>query len=179
MKIIDGFLNPNIADHIEETMIGKAAVFPWYYNLQKTDETQEDYPDNYQFTHTFFKNHRIWSDHFNEIITPFIEALNVASLIRIKANLNPRTAKKITDVFHVDYINIKAKTAIYYVNTNDGQTIFKSGKKVTSVKNRLVVFDTKLLHMGTTCTDSKVRCLINFNYMEWATDHANQLRKAL
>lgn len=171
MKVIDNFFDSKLADYIEETMIGKACFFPWYYNLHKTYEAQEDYADNYQFTHSFFREHKICSEYFDSLIKPFISPLNIAALIRVKANLNPRTPKRIEDVFHVDHPGLKAKTAVYYVNSNDGQTVFKSGEKVISVKNRLVVFDTNILHTGTTCTNKKVRCLINFNYLEWGNDN--------
>ena len=55
-------------------------------------------------------------------------------------------------------------TAIYYVNTNNGTTKFKSGKEVESVANRLVIFNSNELHAGSSCTDEHRRCLINFNY---------------
>ena len=58
-------------------------------------------------------------------------------------------------------------TAVFYVNTNNGYTIFESGEKVSSVENRMVIFDSNILHTGTTCTDERVRCVLNFNYYEW------------
>ena len=58
------------------------------------------------------------------------------------------------------------KTAIYYVNTNNGYTKFEDGTVVNSVENRCVVFDSSLRHTGTTCTDQKTRVVINFCYVE-------------
>ena len=55
-------------------------------------------------------------------------------------------------------------TAILYLNTNNGYTEFKSGDKVKSVSNRVVVFDSNLKHRTVTCTDQKTRIVINFNY---------------
>ena len=63
--------------------------------------------------------------------------------------------------------NKKLKTAIYYVNTNNGYTKFKkNNKKIISEKNKLIIFDNDLEHTGSTCTDDRLRVVINFNYVE-------------
>ena len=56
------------------------------------------------------------------------------------------------------------KTAVFYINTNNGWTEFKKGGKVKSVANRIVIFDSKLEHSGVTCTDENKRVVMNFNY---------------
>ena len=56
------------------------------------------------------------------------------------------------------------KTSVYYVNTNNGGTIFQNGKKAKSKANRLVEFDCHQNHAAVDCTDQKVRVVINFNY---------------
>ena len=56
------------------------------------------------------------------------------------------------------------KTSTYYINTNNGWTEFEDGGKVESVANRMLVFDSNLVHGGVSCTDEKTRILINFNY---------------
>ena len=56
------------------------------------------------------------------------------------------------------------KTSVFYVNTNNGGTIFQNGKKAISKANRLVEFDSHQSHAGVDCTDQKVRVVINFNY---------------
>ena len=54
----------------------------------------------------------------------------MASLVRIKANLNPvtETLQIHDDAWHNDFDNMT--TAIYYLNTNNGFTKFKNGDKV-------------------------------------------------
>ena len=84
---------------------------------------------------------------------------------RVKSNLNPRTHKHIKRNFHTD-TRYKHKTSILYINTNNGWTEFEDGSKVNSVANRMVIFDSLIRHTGVTCTDEKVRVLINFNYDE-------------
>ena len=87
-------------------------------------------------------------------------------LFKAKVNIRTRTSKIYGSEYHVDIIEkIEGhKTAIYYLNTNDGYTLFKSGEKVKSVGNRLVVFDGQLYHYGTTCTDQNIRSVLNINY---------------
>jgi hypothetical protein len=58
------------------------------------------------------------------------------------------------------------KTAIYYLNTNNGATRFEDGTEISSVENRFVVFDSDNSHTAVSCTDQKARFLINFNYYE-------------
>jgi len=59
----------------------------------------------------------------------------------------------------------KCKAAIYYLNTNNGYTLFKEGKKkINSVKNRMIFFDSDAYHLGTNSTDCKNRLVLNFNY---------------
>ena len=69
--------------------------------------------------------------------------------------------------FHVDVpTDYDSKTAILYLNTNNGYTEFENGQRVESVANRLVVFDSALKHTGTTCTDQKRRIVLNLNYID-------------
>ena len=79
----------------------------------------------------------------------------------------------IENLFHVDNIvdlsEEKLKqltTSIFYINTNNGYTIFEDGTKVESVANRLLTFPTNMKHTGTSCTDEKTRIVINFNYFK-------------
>ncbi len=61
----------------------------------------------------------------------------------------------------------KWNTAIFYINTNNGKTLIKENnkiKEISSLENRVVIFDGRLKHAGTTCTDAKNRIVINLNY---------------
>jgi len=95
--------------------------------------------------------------------------LGVRSIIRVKANLTIKTDKIITYGFHTDsnYFNYEpydSKVAIFYLNSNNGKTIFENGDEVESVENRIVIFDNILKHTGTSCTDQKRRIVLNINY---------------
>ena len=50
------------------------------------------------------------------------------------------------------------------VKVDKSEEFKKSGKIVKSVANRMVIFPSDLEHAGFSCTDKKVRVLINFNY---------------
>ena len=83
----------------------------------------------------------------------------------IKANLLFKTPTIIEHGYHVDYRTRPHQTAILYLNSNNGYTRFRGGKKITSEKNKLVKFDGSLWHTGSSCTDQQHRIVINFNYI--------------
>jgi hypothetical protein len=62
--------------------------------------------------------------------------------------------------------NAKITTGIFYVNTNNGKTIFDTGEEISSEENKYIEFDSRKLHTGTTCTNQKRRMVINFNYIK-------------
>lgn len=159
MEIIDNFLPKVIFSSIQEMFFRED--FPWFWNDKKVDGGLScDEIDNYQFIHTFYSEH---SRHSNWNIEPIINLLNPKAIVRVKANLNPKTSKIIKYGFHVD-TNFECKTAIYYVNSNNGFTEFSDGKIVNSIENRMIIFNSSNAHTGTSCTDQKRRIVLNLNY---------------
>jgi hypothetical protein len=158
LEIIDNFLSDKKFNLIKSSLL--CEYMPWYFNdylVYKNDGL-------YQFTHTFYgkKLGGIVSDYFS-IFDECIAKLKINELLRIKANLNPKTVFHRNTGYHIDIPNVK--TAVYYINTNNGGTKFKNGKFVKSISNRIVLFDSNLQHAGITCTDEKRRVVINFNYL--------------
>lgn len=135
--------------------------FPWYYRSYKVVPKDK----LFQFTHTFVEEHKVTSDFFDKLY-PLINKLQPKSIRRIKANLTFKDTKIKKSIFHTDYMdNAKdLKTAIYYINSNNGCTIFKNGKKEKSVENKLITFPVTLEHAGTTHTDTLERIVLNINY---------------
>jgi hypothetical protein len=169
-EIYDNFLDPGTFANLQSIMLGES--FPWYYNdyiVRKGDSVEEPSMNiyNLQFTHIFYQNHKPRSPHF-DLMLPIIEKINPYALIRIKANFGPSTPERVVSGFHVDYPSDapNLKTAVFYLNDNNGGTLFKGGEEVASFENRLVVFDNNMLHSGVSCTDTKFRSLINFCYFE-------------
>ncbi len=154
MKIIDDFLSEdeyhNLCSFIQDSR------FPWTYGKTISESKF------CQLTHCFYQFDV--PTQFFDNVEFFREKLGMASLVRIKANLNPvtETLQIHDDAWHNDFDNMT--TAIYYLNTNNGFTKFENGDKVNSVANRIVIFDSNLKHTGTSCTDSYARLLINLNY---------------
>jgi len=178
MKVVDDFLKQNDFDFLQSQLIGQDQIeFPWFYS-DSIDHLGEE-KNKFQFTHTFYNSNRPTSSFFREFESIFEKVYNQGILARAKANLLTRTQKIIENTFHTDFDviwrsgyptkpndNVKQiTTAILYVNTNNGYTKFEDGTKVESVANRLVTFPANIKHKGTSCTDEKIRVVINFNYI--------------
>ena len=157
IQIIDNVLEKEQFKDIQALML--SLHFPWYYTSTVTNP-DEKY-NIYYFTHIFYKEYSKNSDFYN-VLLPLIKVIKPNALIRIKGNMYPNVNKKIQNDFHIDY-PYEHKTAIFYINTNNGPTVFKSGKKVQSKENRLLIFNNQH-HASTYCTDQKVRVNININY---------------
>ena len=158
--IIDNFLDPkdfqNIVDNCENNW-----DFPWF--CQNNVTGREDDNDFY-FTHTFFnKDAHSVTSHYFWFVKPLIAKLGALALVRIKANLYPRTDTLFHHLPHVDY-PYNHKAAVFSINTCDGYTLLLDKYKIPSVANRVVLFDGSIVHSSTTCTDKKYRVNINFNY---------------
>jgi len=167
-QIFDNFLSQESLKKIQDAMLDITCLAPiaWFYNdIVDYHDPENDYLNNFQFTHTFYIAGRPCSDKFY-LLDEIMGKLNPAAIVRIKANLLTVTQERVVHKMHCDIDNLKCKTAIFYVNSNNGVTIFEDGSEVKSVANRLVLFDSDIKHTGTTCTDQKARCVINFNYFE-------------
>ena len=161
-EIIDNFLDEESFSILKTIMLSND--FPWFYN-EGVVSLGDTRLNQYQFTHNFYRDG--FPAQAFEIVSPIIEKINPVALMRVKANLNTRTEEIFEHGYHADYENPPSnqRTAVFYVNTNNGFTIFEDGTKIESVENRLVSFKTPLLHTGTTCTDVNRRVLINLNYI--------------
>jgi hypothetical protein len=158
MKVINNCLNKEELVTIQNLMINNE--FPWYITWGISNKKNKDY----QFTHNFHNGINIASNYFY-LIHPFIKILKPSSFIRIKANLLLKTNKIIKHGYHIDNKVEKSKTAIFYVNNNNGFTQFENNEISKSEENKLIIFNTNKKHTGTTCTDALFRIVINFNYI--------------
>lgn len=162
--LVKNFLSKNHFKQLKEEM--ESAEFPWYF--QQSVVLPPPVPDtHFQFTHTFYHN-GMWSSKSRWILDPVLDKIRPMSILRIKANLNPRESKHIEHGLHADFKsdNAKITTAIFYVNTNNGYTLFEDGEKVKSIANSWYEFPSSRLHTGSSCTDEKKRIVINFNYIK-------------
>jgi hypothetical protein len=168
-SIIDNFLEHDEFKKIYNEIMGP--MFPWFYNnsvVLRTTPDLEEYTkiaydlDDYQFVHIMYMDHRIYSPGF-DLIAPVLAKLTIRALIRVKANLIPKSHTIKEHGYHTDTL-YDSTTAVFYMNTNNGYTRFEDGTIVESVANRIAIFPASMRHTGTTCTDQKTRVAININY---------------
>jgi hypothetical protein len=167
MQVIDNFLNEEDYTALCDGMLSNS--FPWYWGWTKTRDPDKGGGDahihNCQLVHPYYRDHEKTGKHWY-LIEPIVNKLEASAFIRIKANLTMATPHIIETYMHHDYSsNMEHNIAIYYLNDNDGYTKFEStGEIIRSVGNRILIFDGREKHCGTTHTNQKFRCVINFNY---------------
>ena len=161
IQIIDNFLDDNEYQILDDLMLAKTPRtenFKWSF----CEQTALDGDGYCQFVHLFWWNYQSESDYQPDVL---YDKLNYCELVRCKANLQLKDTKKIVPPFHVD-VDEDCKTAIFYMNSNDGYTLFENGDTIESVKNRVVIFPSQYMHTGVNTTDSKYRMVINVNYFD-------------
>lgn len=171
VNVIDNFLDVNVFQTLQKEIYGPN--LPWFhqsttvYDWENSKFAQnQNNPNDWQLTHTFYKHNLPRSDKFY-LLTPLLEKLNPSALLKAKANLVPKTENIFIQPMHIDISMFKGKTSVYYINSNDGFTVFEDGTKIESIANRMIIFDSTIKHAGTTCTNTRNRCVINFNFYEW------------
>lgn len=159
MKIVDNFLSKEDFLKIQSLLL--SWDFPWYYQSKINGYHTEKELDSY-FTHVIFDTEKGHSPYYNNLF-PLLKIIKPKSLIRIKCNIYPKTEKVEIHRPHVDF-PFKHKGAIFYINTNNGGTILENGKKIDSIENRILFFDSNKKHSSTSTSNAKCRININFNY---------------
>lgn len=159
IEVYDNFLPDDAAKSISDLLL--STDFPWFYHPFVAYSSAVE-PKDYYFTHTFFSNHTINSDHFY-MLSPLLERVSARALVRCKANLYPNVDKIIENDVHRDW-PFPHRGFVYYINTNNGYTGFENGLRVESIANRILLFDSSTPHFSTSCTDEKVRVNINCNF---------------
>jgi len=105
-----------------------------------------------------------------KIIIPFLKKLNITTkqLTRVKVNGNLCKESVMRSGWHTDVTveeSGNGMTAIYYINTNNGKTLFKTGEEIESIENRLVIFPNNFSHTPQYQTDCPIRAVININWL--------------
>jgi len=160
INVTDDFLPQHVFSRIQQELL--SGGFPWYVRDHKIEGGPESLL-NFQFVHSLYKGYQPSSIHIS-IIKPIIDRIEPTAILRIKANLTTVTQNIFEYGLHVDGPNFTGYTGIYYINSNNGYTLFENGQKIESVANRFVSFDATMKHTGTSSTDTKFRCVLNFNY---------------
>jgi len=162
IKVIDNALSLKDFNYIRDIMWSD--IFPWSMSegyAYKEDTTDKEL--EFKYSHVFY-NGLYQRSEFFELLNPLFNVIQPRAFIRIQAIVSPRSDKLVKTGYHTDIS--ECITAIYYLNTCNGPLHFEDYPSIDAVENRLVIFNSNLVHSGTKCTDSDRRTLINFNYYE-------------
>ena len=164
-KTYKNFLAPDLFEKIKNLIMDQD--FPW---RRRDHMTGNNPTDKMYFTYSFYNEMAPKSDFYAPYIIPILQKLQAKAPLQIKANMFISSLFKASK-WHQDY-NFKSKTAILYLNDCDGGTQLmppdpKTNNKIAFIKadaNKMLVFDTPILHRGLTSKKEPVRYIINFNY---------------
>jgi hypothetical protein len=162
IEVIDDFLDKKDHELILNTM--NSNNFPWYctqYVANEFASSDLSKEENFYFSHLFYDKYEFTTGE-SQLIVPIMKLINPTAIVRIRANLTYPQKQKSAG-FHIDE-SFNGKTAVYYVNTNNGKTIFEDGKEVDSVANRILIFDSNIYH-SPVFSDDKRRIVINLNWV--------------
>ena len=157
IEIIDNFLPEEEFNSIQSLMMG--GQFNWFY----TDGLTYDDDGSYLMLHMFYQPEVGSNSEHLSMWSNFMNQVGAKQCTRIKANLAFKTPTHELTLYHTDYNDMK--TATFYINTNNGYTEFENGVRVSSVANRVCIFDSNLKHRGVSHTEGdQQRIVVNFNY---------------
>lgn len=177
IEVIDKALSPK--DFTELHSVASRKDISWHYfrNYHTRDGEVND-ASTHGFVHNFFDNNTVYSDHI-KLLEPLFEKISVhfscpITLVRIKMNMTLNVGKQVRLYPHIDRPeavgNPNFKTAIYYVNDSDGDTLFFDETNVvihrqTPKRNTLVVFDGSTAHAPQLPLIKPNRIVININVL--------------
>jgi len=182
-EIIDNYLEEDDFLTLQEWLLplyitGKSITqdieLPWTYGGDilnpelQPDHSPKDKLQQWQLVHVF-QYGPLYSPHYS-LMKGLLKKLSPMAIWRIKANLSVQQPHITEGGMHIDgpdkTEHTTMITSIYYMNTNNGYTKLEDGTKIESVANRLVSFNSNILHSGSTCTDNRIRVVINLDYFK-------------
>ena len=181
IKIIDNFLDKEVFGTVQNSILNER--FTWFYNESKVKSTKIGFSpikgyegeNPHQFAHAIMgtqDGRPYWSNAMAEMV-PLLNKIKPRLWLRIKLSLSPINSKPIVGGWHYDLATgdnripwTDTTTAIFYINTNNGYTMFENGEKIPCLANRLAIFPNDLMHTGVSQTDTKRKVTLNLNYLE-------------
>lgn len=168
-RIIDDFISEDDLVKIEQNVL-QASIFKAYEStaFQESDDVY-DVMMNRVFFSPFYDSRTkpICDQEYLPYFYPIIDRIpDLKVLLRVSLNLTFATPEPNVSQFHIDNYIQNSFTNIFYLNSNNGGTKFeKSGDVVQSQRNRLVMFPSFLKHAAVNTTDTKLRWVLNINYV--------------
>ena len=183
MQVTQDFFDEDVHKKLERLFLDP--MFDWHYTSPTATlfddtglDTGEPMDDNFMFAHTFYHamedGFTIASPYMQEFIEPTLWAikntLGFSDAIKIKAGMYTNQGIVNKTGVHTDFPEYTKKgmgtytTMVYQLNGNNGSTVV--GDKVVPQKvNQMIVFDGINEHYGTTQTDTKIRLVLNYNFL--------------
>ena len=164
---VDNFLDQQDFNNLEEVLFHEEFPLFLQKNITFKDKSNEK---GVFFTHVFQhwgKNEHNTTEYIFHHLQPVLNKLKPQKLLRLQFNLHPRTFIKRYNPYHQDNA-MSHKGCLLYMNTNNGNTILKTGifgKKIKSIANRALLMDPSDIHRSTTCTDADYRGVLVINYL--------------
>ena len=172
IEVIDNFLEQESFNELQKFFMSPRSQ--WRFVDFVVSKDQDNQKKDGYFVHSFRDLHPVtFEDRFPispnydvlyKLLDKLKKKVNFNQILRIRSSLFPRREKQNSDAFHVDY-KFDHKVCIFYINTNNGYTLFKTGEKVESVANRLLIFDGLKEHSTVVQSDTSARYIININVL--------------
>ena len=168
VQIFNNFLDQEVFLEIKKFIMSPRCQWRYVNYIAHKDGRDND-NDGY-FVHSFKDCHpQTFEDRYPEsphfpLIVKILDKIQYQNILRIRSSLYPRRDVQKPDPFHVDY-NFPHRVCIFYVNTNNGYTMFESGEKIPSVENQLATFDGSEKHCSVVQTDTPARYIVNINIL--------------
>lgn len=136
--------------------------FPWFFSKNQTYTSNIN---DFYFAHVVYVKNKIHSHIYEKYMVDILDKLECEALSSIRINLLTNKGDALSSDWHTDR-KYSCKTAILYINTNNGYTLLDEEKniKVESKENRILIFDSQIKHCAVSQTDTDQRVVINFNY---------------
>ena len=168
VQIFNNFLDQEVFLEIKKFIMSPRCQWRYVNYIAHKDGRDND-SDGY-FVHSFKDCHpQTFVDRYPEsphfpLIVKILDKIKYQNILRIRSSLYPRRDVQKPDPFHIDY-DFPHKVCIFYVNTNNGYTMFENGEKIPSVENQLATFDGNEKHCSVVQTDTSARYIVNINIL--------------
>ena len=169
-KVLDNFLDQDSFLEVKKFITSPRCQWRFVDFIAHKDKRDND-KDGY-FIHSFTDRHpETLEERFqvspnftilSKLMKRIKEDISYKNVLRVRSSLYPRRHTQNPDPMHVDY-TFPHTVCIFYVNTNNGYTMFDDGEKVSSLENRLLIFNGSEKHCSVVQTDTSGRFIININ----------------
>lgn len=190
IKIFDDFLNISLASQIENDVTGTYFPFFLLPKVNKNNENlrfstvnnkdrnnlkNKNVVNGFQLVHVAYIDNELRKDksYYFPLLSKIVDTLQFKTKIalqptRIKCNLKPQCLEATSDSF--DHIHRDADetnySAVYYPHDTDGDTFFFDNNyrvvdRIPPKRNRLVFFNSNILHAAGFPTKNQVRIIVN------------------